>query len=190
MSILWRPGKQTIPLKNLYLLRHAKSSWDDARLDDFQRPLATRGIKACTLMAAHIRKLRIVPRLILCSPARRARETYTRLAEAFSGDTEVSFEHVLYEAASQALLTRLRRIDDDVSSVLMIGHNPSLEQLALALTGGTETEMLARLRVKYPTLALASIEIQQAAWSSTGPGCGQLLDFVIPRDLEAGTRKK
>jgi len=177
-------------VRTLYLLRHAKSSWGDPKLDDFERPLAPRGIKACKLMKAHIRKARIKPDLILCSPALRARETYIRIADAFARDTEVRFEPGLYEVGSQALLKRLRQVNRKVSSVMMIGHNTGIEHLALALTSGTETKSLARMREKFPTLALASIEIGKGPWSSVGPGCARLSDFVIPRDLEGGKRKK
>jgi len=171
-------------VKNLYLLRHAKSSWDDPRLDDFARPLAPRGIKACKLMKAHIKEVGITPDLILCSPATRARETYTRIAEAFDKNTKVKFEPELYESGSQTLLKRLRRIDPEVSSVMIIGHNTGLEHLALALTSGMESESLARMQEKYPTLALACIEIKNEPWSTAGPGCARLTDFVIPRDLK------
>ncbi len=177
-------------MRTLYLLRHAKSSWDDPRLDDFERPLAQRGIKACKLMKAHIRKARIKPDLILCSPAIRARETYIRVADAFARDTEIRFEPMLYESGSQPLLKRLRQVGSKVSSVMMIGHNTGIEHLALALTSGTETKSLARMRAKYPTLSLASIEIPKGTWSKAGPGCARLSDFVIPRDLEKAKRKK
>ena len=178
-------------MRTLYLLRHAKSSWDDPRLDDFERPLAPRGIKACKLMKAHIRKARIKPDLILCSPAVRARETYIRIADALPRKTDVRFELVLYEMGSQALLKRLRQVDSKVSSVMMIGHNTGIEHLALALTSGTETKSLARMRAKYPTLALACIEIRKGTWSKAVPGCARLSDFVIPAELvKTGKRKK
>ncbi len=177
-------------MRNLYLLRHAKSSWGDSKLDDFERPLAARGIKACKLMKAHIRKAGIKPDLILCSPAIRARETYIRIADAFARETEVRFESRLYDFGSQALLKRLRQVDRKVSSVMMIGHNTGIEHLALALTSGTETKSLARMREKYPTLALASIEIGKGTWSRVAPGCAKLSDYVIPRDLEKKKRKK
>lgn len=177
-------------MRTLYLLRHAKSSWDDSELDDFERPLAQRGIKACKLMKAYILKARITPDLILCSPAIRARETYICIAEAFAKDTEVRFEHGLYMAGSQELLKRLRKVDSKISSVMMIGHNTGLEHLALALTSGTESKHLARMREKYPTLAMACIKIKKGKWSSAGPGCAKLEEFVTPRNLKRGKRKK
>lgn len=176
-------------MRNLYLLRHAKSSWDNPRLDDFERPLSSRGIKACKLMNAHIRKAKVKPDLILCSPAIRTRDTYIRISDAFAWDTEIRFDPELYVAGSQELLKRLRQVDRKISSVMMIGHNTGIEHLALALTSGTESKSLARMREKFPTLALASIEIKKGTWADAGPGCGKLKDYVIPRDLSGGKRK-
>ena len=170
-------------MRKLYLLRHAKSSWNDPGQDDFERPLAPRGIKACKLMKAHIQDARIEPGLILCSPAVRARETHVRVAAAFASDTEVRFEIGLYAAGSQALLSRLRQVSPTVSSIMMIGHNPGIEQLALELAGDTATTPAARMRRKYPTLALACFEISSRTWAAAGPKCARLSSFVIPRDL-------
>ena len=170
-------------MKNLYLLRHAKSSRDDPALDDHDRPLAPRGIRACKLMKAHIRKVSIEPDLILCSSAQRATETYTHIAGAFASKTSVCVEDGLYMQESQALLMRLRDLGDQISSVMMIGHNPGLERLALALSKDTETKYLTRMRVKYPSLGLACIEFREQVWSAVGPGRGRLSDFIIPRDL-------
>jgi phosphohistidine phosphatase len=177
-------------VRHLYLLRHAKSSWDDPSRDDFDRALAPRGTKACKTMKAHLKRAGIVPGLVLCSSAERARGTYELIAGAFGDDTEVRFEHGLYEVGSQTLLKRLRLVDADVGTVLMIGHNTGIEHLALALTSGTETPPLARMRAKFPTLGLASIEIRKGAWSKLAPGSARLTDFVVPRDLEKAKPKK
>jgi phosphohistidine phosphatase len=141
-------------------------------------------------MKAYLKKNRIKPDLIICSPAERTRETYTRISAAFPRKTEVKFEHTLYDANSQTLLKRLRRIDRKISSVMMIGHNTALEHFALALTSGTETKPLARMRQKFPTLALASIEIPKGTWAAASPGCARLTDFIVPRDLKGGKVKK
>ena len=85
---------------------------------------------------------------------------------------------------SQALLIRLQDLDHQISSVMMIGHNPGMESLALALSRRVETKSLARMREKYPTLGLACIEIREETWSTVGPGRGRLLDFITPRDLK------
>lgn len=177
-------------VRHLYLLRHAKSSWSDPSLDDFDRLLAPRGIKACKKMKAFFKKTGVLPDLVLCSSAERSRETCELIAGAFGGKTEIRFEHGLYEVGSQALLKRLRRVDAKIKSVMVIGHNTGIEHLALALTSGTETKPLARMRIKFPTLGLACIEIEKGAWSKLGPGSARLTDFVIPRDIETGKRKK
>ncbi len=177
-------------MRHLYLLRHAKSSWADSSRDDFDRALAPRGVMACKAMKAHLKRTGIMPDLVLCSPAERARATYELIASAFGDDTEVRFENGLYEVGSQALLKRLRRVHADVGAAMMIGHNTGIEHLALALTSGTETKSLARMRAKFPTLGLASIEIRKGAWPKLGPGSARLKDFVVPRDLEKAKRKK
>ena len=166
------------------MLRHAKSSWDNPNLDDFSRPLAPRGINACKLMKTYIENNPVRPDLILCSSSKRTQETYLLLADAFNRKTEVRFEYDLYESGSQELLKRLRKVDGKVSSVMMIGHNPGLEHLALVLTSGKESKPLAKMREKFPTLALASIKISKGGWISAGPGRAKLKEFITPHDLD------
>jgi len=166
----------------LFLLRHAKSCWNDPSLHDFDRPLSPRGIKACKKMTKHLIKSNIKPELVLCSSARRTHETLDLICGAFDDQTEIRYEYGLYEAGSQALLKRLRRVNRKVSSVMIIGHNTGLEHLALALTSGTETKSLARMREKYPTLALSCIDIKQGGWATSGPGAEKLKDFVSTSD--------
>lgn len=170
-------------MPTLYLLRHAKSSWEDRTLHDFDRPLSSRGIKACKKMTKHLIKSGIKPDLVLCSSSMRTQQTLEGISKAFKKSTEIRFEYGIYEAGSQALLKRLRRVDKKYASVMMIGHNTGLEHLALALTSGMETKSLARMRAKYPTLALACIESKQKSWATLGPGSSKLKGFVIPADL-------
>src|SRR4051794_26437716 len=119
-------------MKRLYLLRHAKSSWKDPGLADHDRPLAGRGRRAAKAVARHLREQGIDPELVLCSTARRARETLERLEPAL-GRGAVRVEPVLYGADAGALLEHLRGVSDAVGSVLVIGHNPGLQRLALGL---------------------------------------------------------
>ena len=115
-------------IKNrLYLLRHAKSAWDDPGLSDDQRPLAPRGERAARRMAEHFRESGIDPALVLCSPARRARQTLESVASSLGGHTEVRVEDALYGATAGELLARLRRVAPEVPSVMVIGHNPGLQ---------------------------------------------------------------
>lgn len=167
-------------MKHLFLLRHAKSSWDDPGLADHDRPLAPRGNRAAKVIAEHLREERIAPELVLCSSSRRTRETLDRIAPALGDEVRVEVERELYAASADRLLERLRAVDDDVESVMLIGHNPGLEQLALSLAG--DGEKLADVRRKYPTAALATLEFD-GRWSELEPGTARLMEFVKPKQL-------
>jgi phosphohistidine phosphatase len=158
----------------LYLLRHAKSSWDEPALADRDRPLAARGRDAANRIGHHLRSEQITPALVLCSSARRTRETLDRLHL----DAPVEIEDGLYGASADELLARLRRLSDDVETVLLIGHNPAIQDLASTLAGGSSP---LRDR-KYPTGGLATLAFT-GSWSELQPGGAELLAFVIPREL-------
>jgi phosphohistidine phosphatase len=160
----------------LFILRHAKSSWDDTGLPDYERPLAPRGEKAAVRIAEHMRSEGIAPELVLCSTALRARQTLAALLPALPGDVEVRLEDELYGAGLDGLLARLREVDDSVEAVLVIGHNPTLHALALALTG--RGDALDR----FPTGALATV-VLAGPWGELGKGTGELDGFVVPREL-------
>lgn len=167
-------------MKKLLLLRHAKSSWDEPGLADQDRPLAPRGRRATKVMAAHLRDVEAAPDLVLCSSAVRTRETLERISSALGDHAEIQIESDLYGASEHELLERLRAVDDAVGSVLLIGHNPGIEQLALALSGSGE--QLDAMRVKYPTGALATLEFD-GSWRELGPASARLTDFVTPKQL-------
>jgi phosphohistidine phosphatase len=168
-------------MKRLFLLRHAKSSRKDSSLPDHERPLAGRGRRASKAMAAYMREHRIDPALVLCSSAIRAMQTLDGVAPGLGGSPEVRIESELYEASAAGLLGRLQRVGDAVPSVMLIGHNPSMERLALDLAnGGPE---LAELADKYPTGALATLEFD-GAWSELEADAARLVGFVKPRNLE------
>jgi phosphohistidine phosphatase len=165
--------------RNLHLLRHAKSDWDDPSMADIDRPLASRGRKAARAIGRHLKKSSIKPELILCSPARRARQTLELMVEAYEAMPKIKFEAWLYAASLNSLLVNMRKLPPETASVMVIGHNPGLEELAttLAATGAD----LDRLRDKFPTGALASLRVPE--WGSLAPGCAELAAFVVPRDL-------
>jgi phosphohistidine phosphatase len=168
-----------IAMKRLFLLRHAKSSRKDSSLADRDRPLAGRGRRASHAMASYMREHAIEPALVLCSSAARARQTLDGVAPGL-GSPEVQIEPCLYEASAAGLLSRLQRVGDDVPSVMLIGHNPAIERLALDLAnGGPE---LADLGEKYPTGALAILEFG-GTWRGLQPDSARLVEFVKPRDL-------
>ena len=167
-------------MTTLYLLRHAKSSWDDAALPDHDRPLAPRGRRATKLLAGHIHDAGIAPDLVLSSTARRTRETFEGIATAFGDGVEAHFEDALYGASADELLARLQAIPPAVESAMLIGHNPSIARLALRLAA--DGDALGRISHKYPTGALATLAIP-VPWPELGPGAATLADFVTPKDL-------
>jgi phosphohistidine phosphatase len=168
-------------MKRVYLLRHAKSSWKDRSLADRDRPLARRGRRAAKAMAGHLEAEEIRPDLVLCSPALRTRETLERIEPGFGAEVEARVDEQLYGASEASLFERVKRLPDEVRSVMLIGHNPGLEELALALA--SEGERLARMRDKYPTAALATVDLPAESWSAVERGSGHLVAFVRPADL-------
>ena len=167
-------------MKHLYLLRHAKSSWKDSSLSDRDRPLAGRGRRAAKAMAEHLRERNIHPDLVICSPARRTRETLERI-ETVLGRDAVQVEPRLYESGAEGLLDVLRELPDRVESVLLIGHNPSLQELALALA--RRSPEVERVEAKLPTGALVTLAVPVAHWRELERGGATLEAFVRPRDL-------
>ena len=169
-------------MKVVYLLRHAKSSWKDPSQLDSDRPLAPRGRRAARAMADHLRRERIQPSLIRCSPARRTRETL-ELVSGAPPDVAAWVEDELYGADERELLTRLRKLPGTTTSVFLIGHNPGLQALTVALAGSGDRNALARLRTKMPTGALATLQAPAARWRNLRPGGAELVAFVVPREL-------
>ena len=164
-------------MHRLLLLRHAKSSWDDPSLADRDRPLAPRGHRAAERMADHLRSDVPHPDLVLCSPALRTRETLDRMSNAFV-DAEVIVDDELYGAGEDELLELLRAVDDRFETVAVIGHNPGIHDLAIALAGsGAE---LGRMGAKFPTGALAVLEVS-TGWAALGPGSARLSRLDVPR---------
>ncbi len=169
--------------KTLLLLRHAKSSREDPELADFDRPLSRRGRRDAPRMGEWMRKAGLKPDLILCSDAKRARDTWTELAEPLRSAAPVLFERGLYMATGKALLHRFQRLAGSIGSVLVIGHNPGLEEAAQTLADGTG-EALERLRQKFPTAALARLDFAIEDWRKLRPGSGRLALFLAPGDLD------
>ena len=170
-------------MKQLYLMRHAKSEWDDPDLDDHDRPLSPRGERAAPLMAGHLKSRSIQPGLILCSTARRTRETLGFLTPALDG-VPVQFERQVYTFNPDSLFDRLRLLDDSLKAVMVVGHNPALQDLILMLTEGqTVTAARTALEDKFPTAAYAELDLDIGSWRDLATGCGRLAHFTRPRDL-------
>ncbi|HEC14932.1 MAG TPA: histidine phosphatase family protein [Rhodospirillales bacterium] len=170
-------------MKTLFLLRHAKSSWKKPTLADFDRPLKGRGRKACKLMGAYLDGHGIKPHIILCSAAKRARQTLLEINGEWPLSVPTLFKESLYHASPITMLQHLRGLDDAIASAMIIGHNPGLEDLAYALTGSGDVEALEAMERKFPTAALAVLSAPIGTWRELGPGGARLDRFVQPKDL-------
>ena len=171
-------------MKRLWLLRHAKSSWDDPSLPDTDRPLAPRGRQAAELLAAHLAISDVRPRAVLCSSSLRTRETLAAILPALGDALEIRIEPVLYRAGAAELLERLRKVSNRASSVMLISHNPGIQDLALGLAASGPA--LAALREKFPTGALATLDVEVQRWSEVDNGTATATTLVTPRSLESG----
>jgi len=169
-------------MRTVFLLRHAKSSWDDPSLPDIERPLASRGHDAAERMGRFLRDNGLIPDAVLCSNARRAVETW-ELMKPSLGSPKFHLAPNLYMASPEVIMAWLRRLQPDIASVLLIGHNPGFEDAARQLAGDGKPKALKRLRRKYPTAALAVIRFDADDWRAVGWGEGYLARFVRPRDL-------
>jgi phosphohistidine phosphatase len=171
----------------LLLLRHAKSSWDDPGLADFDRPLAKRGKKAAPEIGAALAAKGLRPDLVLCSSAARTRETLDLVLKALGPPApEVRYDEELYMATPRALIARLRQHMANPASpqrVMLVGHNPGFEELARLLVGNGNADDRARLAEKFPTCAVAVIAFDADSWSAVEAGAGRLVHFLTPKHL-------
>ncbi len=167
----------------LALLRHAKSSWDDQPSDDFNRPLNARGRQAAPEAGQQLRELQIVPGLILCSPAKRTRETLElALPEMrLTAAPEIIFDDKLYLAPPALMLDLLKKLAANHACVLMVGHNPGMHNLADALAGPGPEVLNEELAEKFPTAAIAVFTFNKKSWRDIGPRMGRLTAFWTPK---------
>jgi len=168
----------------LWLLRHAKSSWDDPDMQDVDRPLAPRGARAAARMRDHIDAEGMRPELVLCSSALRTRETLARILPGLGPELTVRIESSIYSFEADELLDRLRAIPADIDSVMLLGHNPAMQELASLLAA--DGDRLDELRKGFPTAALAELDLSISSWADLASGSGRLVRFVVPRELGSG----
>jgi phosphohistidine phosphatase len=168
------------PPRRLQLVRHAKSSWDDDAISDIDRPLSARGERAAGALARHLAATAERPALVLCSPARRTRQTLAAVVDALGVGVETRIESVLYGAGPEDVAALLRGLPPTITAAMVIGHNPTLQDLALWLDGDGDGEALARIRAKFPTGALATLA-WTGGWDDLGAGCAGLTSLWTPR---------
>ena len=165
-------------MHQLLLLRHAKSSWDDAKLPDRDRPLSKRGRRAAAVMRKAVFDLGLTPDVVLVSPSLRTQETLAAL-EPWDDTPLVETVEALYLATAEQLLAVLRGVNETVRSVMLIAHNPGMHELAVSLTGGSHD----RLNAGFPTAALAEFGVA-TQWQQLDAAGTRLVRFLTPRDLQ------
>lgn len=179
--------KDSLPaVKLLGLLRHAKSSWDDVEVRDFDRPLNKRGHKGAALMGRHIRDHGVHWDRIVASPALRVRETLDSVAGTFKPMPPVAWDNRIYLASPGTLIEVLHETEGDPAALLLVGHNPGLQEVLCDLASeDTENPLLDEASQKFPTAAFAVMELDVGQWADVRPGCARLVHFIRPRDLDA-----
>lgn len=168
----------------LALFRHAKSSWDSPAIDDFDRPLSPRGKKAAPKMAAFLAKQDLAPDHILCSSARRTRDTLALALPAWKIQPSIAYADALYLANVPRLLAITRNAPTHVRHLMIIGHNPGLQAFALHLIGSGDQEARAALNRKFPTAAIAVIGFDAENWADIKPNDGHLMLFATPKQVK------
>jgi phosphohistidine phosphatase len=172
--------------RRLILLRHAKSAWPDVA--DHDRPLAGRGRRAATAAGRWLRESGLVPDLVLCSTALRARETWQLAAEELGSHPRTTFEQRVYGANAAELLDLARQTSSGFRTLMIVGHEPSMSDMTLELASAQPSddggEALERVRAKFPTAAVAVLTFT-GGWPELGPGQARLHTFVAPSDLRS-----
>lgn len=168
-------------MRSLMLLRHTKSAWPDG-IEDHDRPLAKRGLQAGPVMGNYMAREGLLPDFAIVSTARRTRQSW-ELVQPCLAEPILNFDARIYEAPAGAILDVIHETASDIDTLLLVGHNPGLQELALVLIGEADGDNLIRLREKYPTGGLAVIKFDVADWTQLSAGTGKLERFVTPRSL-------
>lgn len=172
-------------MKTLTVLRHAKSSWDDAVARDFDRPLNPRGQRAAATMGRHMRGAGMSFDHVVASPAVRIVETVEQVETGYGSALAPAWDRRIYLASASSLLDVVHELPDGAGSALLIGHNPGLEDLVLMLVPDRAGDALRdSVEEKFPTAALAELQFEVDSWSAIRPGNATLVRFVRPRDLD------
>ena len=168
----------------LTLFRHAKSSWADPSLDDFDRPLAPRGEQAAPLMGAFLSERGLIPDLVLCSASRRTRQTLSLAFGQLKSEPEAQFPDEAYHATVPALKAIIRGAPDGAHHLMLVGHNPGLQALALELIGGGDPAGRRGVAHKFPSAAVAVMTFDTANWAGIRAGGAYLTIFTTPKQLD------
>jgi phosphohistidine phosphatase len=170
-------------MKQLAVLRHAKSSWENAGLDDFDRPLNDRGWKAARRMGRELQHRGMRFDFVLASTAARVRETIDGVQENFDFRAPIQFDQRMYLASEELLLELIQDLRDTLERPLLVGHNPGLERLLTCLASDDDNGLRDRIVQKFPTCAFALLELPVHRWADVKPGSGKMLELILPKEL-------
>ena len=171
-------------MKTLTLLRHAKSGWDDPVARDFDRPLNGKGKRAAAMIGRHLRSLGLSFDHVVASPAVRVMETLDEIERGYGRALGIDWDRRLYLASAETLLDLVQALPDAAGDVLLVGHNPGLEDLVLTLVPRGAGDLRVAVEMKYPTASVARMTFAGAGWADVKAGGGVLERFVRPRDLD------
>jgi phosphohistidine phosphatase len=171
-------------MPSLSLLRHAKSSWKDPTIPDRDRPLNSRGKVEAPLMGKAMARHGLVPDLVLCSTARRTRDTLDLVLPELTAEPKIVYEDDLYHQPPEEMLEIVHQVATPVSHVLLVGHNPELHSLALDLIGSGPKHLRDRLEEKYPTAGLVVLRFLTGNWKDIAVNSGKLELFLTPKDVQ------
>jgi phosphohistidine phosphatase len=173
-------------MKTLTLLRHAKSGWDDAVQRDFDRPLNAKGRRAAQAVGRHMRREGLGFDAVIASPALRVEQTLDEVRAGYGGELTPAWDRRVYLASASTLLDLVREADDAHATLLLVGHNPGLEDLVLLLVPDAARGLRGEVEEKYPTASLAELSLPIDRWADAAAGGATLTRFVRPRDLDPG----
>ncbi len=172
-------------MKTLTLLRHAKSGWDDPVERDFDRPLNGRGRRAANRMGRYLRDEGLAYDQVVASPAMRVQQTIAGVEDGLGRPLAPHYDKRIYMASASTLLDVVHALDDAHGNILLIGHNPGLEDLVLMLVPDGSGALRDEVEIKYPTATLAEMRFEVARWADVDERKGQLVRFMRPRELDA-----
>ena len=170
-------------MKTIFLLRHAKSNWDNTKLEDFDRPLAIRGIKSCKKIGKFLKKKKLVPDIVYCSTAVRAKQTWNLLNRIVEKKKNIIYEDQLYMANSSIFMNFVKKTDDNFKTLMIVSHNPGIENFAVELIKNKESNFYKDINLKYPTGGIAIINFKLKHWSKINYETGDIYEFIKPREL-------
>jgi phosphohistidine phosphatase len=172
-------------MRRLLLLRHAKSDWPNG-VSDLERPLAERGRRDAPRMGRYLAGEMLIPDLVLVSPALRTRQTWELASAELAEKIPVRLEPRIYEAPPERLLLAIREQPDTIRTLMLVGHNPGSQALALMLTGFGDRYAASRMATKYPSAGLAVLDLPEGGWGELAPRACRLDRFITPAALGQG----